>query len=313
MICVIFNPTAARQRARARIEALRQTLGSGAEFRPTERPGHGEELAFAAAQEGFDIVVAAGGDGTVHEVANGLLRADKPNTLFAVVPIGSANDYAYSLDLASGARQSPGDTPHRGTDVPRSPKDILSVDVGLVRDERGRERYFVNTLGLGFSGAVAIESRKIRWLQGIALYGLAFLRAIMFRYTCPMMECKFDDTERRTPTLSMTIAIAHREGSFIVAPNARLDDGLFDYIHAGPLSRWEVLRTMPKLASGGALPTHPHLWTGVCREVHLRSEAPLTVHLDGEFFSKPEDNVRELTVRILPGRLKVKTGFAQGK
>jgi diacylglycerol kinase family enzyme len=300
MICVIFNPTAARDRAKARLDALRQTLGTDAEFRPTQRAGHGDELAFAAAREGFDVVVAAGGDGTVHEVANGVLRADRPNTLFAVVPMGSANDYAYSLNLAAAAR-------------PPGPDGVLSLDVGVVRDEHGRERYFVNTLGLGFSGAVALESRRISWLQGMALYGLAFLRALLFRYACPMMDCSFDGTERRTPTLSVTVAIAHREGSFVVAPNARLDDGLFDYLHVGPLTRWEVLRFMPKLASGGALPSnHPALWTGLCREVRLRSEAALIVHLDGEFFSKPEDNVRELTIRLLPGRLRVKTGLGNG-
>jgi diacylglycerol kinase family enzyme len=291
--CVIFNPAAARKRAGKRLETLRAALGPFTEFRPTDRPGHGEELALAAAREGFDIVTAAGGDGTVHEVANGLLRSERPDVTFAVVPLGSANDYAYSLNLA--AQETP---PTNG---------VLNLDVGTVRDERGRQRYFINTLGLGFSGAVALESRRIRWLQGLALYGLAFLRALVFRYDCPVMDIAFDDVVRKGPTLSATVAIAHREGSFIVAPQARLDDGLFDYMHAGPLSRREVLRFMPKLASGGELPKdHPALWSGRCRSVRLRSESPLTVHLDGEFFSKPEDNVRELDIGMLPGRLRVR-------
>lgn len=286
---MIFNPRAARTRAQGRLEELQKTLGSRADFRPTERPGHGDDLAYRAVEEGYGVVAAAGGDGTVHEVANGILRAGRPHVEFAVLPIGSANDYAHSLDLAdSGA-------------------DTRQVDVGIVRAEDGRERYFVNTLGLGFSGAVALESRGIQRLQGLALYGLAFMRALWFRYGCPNMDRTFDGEARTAPTLSLTLAIGRREGSFVVAPQAILDDGLFDYLHVGPLSRWEVLRFMPKLASGGQLPPdHPAIWQGRCKEARLSSEAALTVHLDGEFFSRPEDNVRQLDIRMLPGALRVR-------
>src|SRR5262249_5244645 len=150
-VCVIFNPVAARGRARHRLEEVRNALGSGVEFQPTQHAGHAEELAFRAAGGGFATVAAAGGDGTVHEVADGLLRANNPGVLCAVCPLGSANDYAYSLGVQAG--NSP---PPPGAD------GVLTVDVGVVRGEDGRERFFVNTLGLGFSGAVTIEARQIR-------------------------------------------------------------------------------------------------------------------------------------------------------
>jgi diacylglycerol kinase family enzyme len=179
----------------------------------------------------------------------------------------------------------------------------------MVRDENGREEFFVNTLGLGFSGSVALESRQIRRLQGLALYGLAFLRTLWRRFACPMTAVAIDGAVRQVPTLSLTVAIGPREGSFVVAPQACLDDGLFDYLHAGALSRWEVLRYMPRLASGGQLPAdHPLLWVGRCREVKLNCAAPLTVHLDGEFFCTPEDDIHALDIRILPGALRVLTG-----
>src|SRR5262245_45803399 len=98
-VCVIFNPAAGRGRAGKRLERLRRVLGRRAEFWRTQRAGHARELATQAAVEGFPIVAAAGGDGTVHEVANGLLRSGKLETILAVVPIGSANDYAYALEL----------------------------------------------------------------------------------------------------------------------------------------------------------------------------------------------------------------------
>src|SRR5439155_18187988 len=100
--CIIFNPSAARGRARRKLEDLRRVLGPDVDFRPTQHPGHAEELALEAARTGFATVAAAGGDGTVHEVANGLLRADRQDITFAVIPLGSANDYVFSLGQDKG-------------------------------------------------------------------------------------------------------------------------------------------------------------------------------------------------------------------
>src|SRR5207253_3023701 len=111
-------------------------------------------LAYEAASAGFDVVTAAGGDGKVHEVANGVLRVGRPEVVFGVLPLGSANDYAYSLRKSFGEDHAPAE--HR-------------PDVGWVGGDDGRERYFVNTLGLGFSTGVTVESRRVRWLQGLAL------------------------------------------------------------------------------------------------------------------------------------------------
>src|SRR5205085_2805387 len=98
-VCVIYNVRAGSGRAAEQLRRLRRVLGSRADFRATTGRGHAEELAFDAARAGFPVVAAAGGDGTVHEVANGLLRADRPDATLAVLPIGSANDYAHSLGL----------------------------------------------------------------------------------------------------------------------------------------------------------------------------------------------------------------------
>lgn len=285
-VCVIFNPSAGRGRATRRVQRLRRELGSRAELQPTQGPGHGEELARKAAQAGFPVVAAAGGDGTVHEVANGLLRANRPEVIMAVVPVGSANDYAYSLG--------------------RNGADIQTVDVGWVQGPGGRQCYFVNGLGLGFNGAVTLESRRIRGLQGVALYGLALVRALYYRFACPVMAITLDGLTREGPTLALTVNIGNREGGFVMAPRARLDDGEFDYVHAGALSRWDLLRFAPGMVTGALPQNHPAIWTGRWRQVSVQSETPLTVHVDGEFFSRPEDNVRTIDIRVLPGALRAK-------
>jgi diacylglycerol kinase (ATP) len=293
-VCVIFNPAAGRGLAARHLDSLRRALAGRAAFRPTQGPGHAEELAHRAAEEGFPLVGAAGGDGTLHEVANGLLRADRPGTGLAVYPIGSANDYAYTLGLAAGWWERLD-----------AAVDLHPVDVGVATAPDGRRRHFLNALGLGLNGAINLESRRIQRLRGLARYGFAMLRALGRHFTHPLMSVTVDDTTRRAPTLALSVALGRREGNFLLAPAAELDDGLFDYLHAGPVSRWELLRYVPALIAGGLPAEHPRLWRGRCRHVQLTSEAPLTVHVDGEFFTLPEEDVRSLEVHILPGRLRV--------
>jgi diacylglycerol kinase family enzyme len=183
------------------------------------------------------------------------------------------------------------------------------VDVGLARGADGRQRYFVNGLGLGFNGAVTLESRKIRHVRGLPLYSLAMLRAMCYQFRCPPLSVSFDGVERQAPTLALTVNLGTREGNFVLAPQARLDDGLFDYVQAGALKRWEILRFLPSIMASGLPDGHPQIWKGRCRQVSIRAEGPLTVHLDGEFFCLPKDKVREIEVTLLPAALAVRSGI----
>ncbi len=298
-LCVIYNPTGGQGLVARRLDGLRRALGPGAEFRPTHGPGHAEELAHEAARAGFPLVGAAGGDGTIHEVANGLLRAGSPDAALAPFPIGSANDYAHSLRLKPEWWTRPG-----------AAVAVRPVDVGVVRAPGGRERYFVNALGLGLNGAVNLESRHVGPLRGLARYGAGLAKALLFHYRHPVMTVVVDGAARTIPTLALSVLIGQREGNFLLAPQAVVDDGLFDYLHAGPLTRWQLLGLVPAAIRGRLPADHPRLAVGRCREVSLTSEAALTVHVDGEFFTLPEDDVRSLEVRILPGRLRVQAASA---
>jgi diacylglycerol kinase (ATP) len=289
-LCVIFNPAAGRGQAARRLAHLGKQWGARACFQPTLHTGHAVELARQAAQADFRIVAAAGGDGTVHEVANGLLMARCPDVQFAILPIGSANDYHASLEL----------------EPPADPNAVRRVDVGVVREPGGREKFFVCCLGLGLNGAVTVEARKIKRLQGVALYGLATLRALWYHYRCPRLELAIDNQPViRAPTLMLSILAGRREGGFVMAPKASLSDGWLDFVHAGELSRWEVLKFLPRLALAGPPPEYPKVKQGRCRKVKLTSEAPLIVHIDGEFFCLPEENIRSLDIEVVPGALTI--------
>jgi diacylglycerol kinase family enzyme len=276
------------------MENLRRHLQDRCEFWPTSAPGDGEELARQAIAAGFTTVGAAGGDGTVHEVANGLLSANRSDVVLAVYPIGSANDYAYSLGLPNDWWDRSADSFFR-----------RFVDVGMVAAPGGRRRYFVNGMGLGFNCAVTLEARRLHWLQGVPLYALALLQALRSRYAAPHMELTFDDNRHSGLVLALSVGIGRREGNFLLNPNAEVDDGWLDYLHVGPLRRWKLLSYVPRMVTGRIPLRDPLIHAGRCRRLTVRSSAPLAVHADGEFFCQPADEITEIDVQLLPGALCV--------
>jgi diacylglycerol kinase family enzyme len=260
---------------------------------PTQHAGHAEELAYQAACNGFSLVIAAGGDGTVHEVANGLLKSNHSDVTLSIWPCGSANDYAYALGI---------------TGDPQQPTETIEADVGHISAPGGRERFFVNGAGVGFNGAVTWEARRLRWLRGVPLYATALFRALIHHFDHPTMTAEFDGVSRCGPTLALSLGLGQREGNFPLLPHADLCDGWFDYLHAGPVSRWELIRHFPNLLRGTLPKNHPRLWLGRCRQFTLHSERPLRIHVDGEFFCQPEDEVLSVSVTLLPRRLRVVRG-----
>ena len=290
--CVIFNPAAGRGRAGRRLDGLVQSWQGETELWPTTHRGHARELAHAAVEKGFSFVGAAGGDGTVHEVVNGILDvADAPSVL-KIVPVGSANDLAASLRQQFGAAV----TDELG----------VAVDVGRVTGGPRQSEHFVCGCGLGLNGQITLESRRIRWLQGLPLYGWAALRSVLQMSRVPTWTIQFgDEPAIETPTRMLSVLLARREGNFTLAPEALHDDGLFDILHVGEMSRFEMLHWLPRVAWSGPPKNHPLVLNRRCDRVRVASHEPLTVHLDGEMFCVPDDGVCELTAELLPARLRV--------
>ena len=130
-----------------------------------------------------------------------------------------------------------------------------------------------------------LRTRKIKRLQGLALYGLATLRALWYRYATPSMQVIIDGQEKVTlPTLMISVLLGRREGGFVLAPQARVDDGLFDYLHAGALSRLEVLRFLPQLAISGPPSYHPKVRQGQCKSLTLEGARAGSTVIDGSVY-----------------------------
>jgi diacylglycerol kinase (ATP) len=292
-ICVIFNPSAGRRRAGPRMEAFRKRWRDRADFWPTEFAGHAEALARRAVEEGYLTIAAAGGDGTVHEVVNGLLSVDARDVRFAVVPIGSANDYAFSIENEFGVSELDDDTATR-------------VDVGVLRTPDGRERYFVEGLGVGLTAEITQQSRLITNRQGLWLYGTAAFRVLWRRDPPRPLRLTWDDEPPvETMTRLLSVLLGQREGNVLMAKHALLDDGQFDVVHVGTVSHFEALRMLPRFLLSGPPADDPRITLRRCRRLRIESRESLTIHTDGEMFAMQDDDVHEVELNVLPLRIRV--------
>lgn len=299
-IAVILNPAADRGRAADLAAQLRSWLSQHTAFEwlETQRPGHAIDLAEQAVRDGAELVVAAGGDGTAHEVANGMLRAkrDVGAPVLGVIPIGSGNDFAWMAGAVL-------DDPERAVRqlVEGHPRPI---DAGRVRDERGGEaaRYFLNGIGVGFDAVVAIESRKITNLRGFLIYAAAVLQTMRFYYRATNALLEYDGRKIRLPLLMAAIANGRRYGGgFYVCPAASIDDGDFDLCIVPQISRRAMLAFIPRFMRGTHVRDRRVMMARGAR-VTIRCDEALAVHADGEIFSAGS---REIDVQMLPKALSV--------
>jgi diacylglycerol kinase (ATP) len=295
-IAVIWNPAAGTLGSRRRAKQFRQRWQGRVTWFDTQSLADVGEAVGEAMEQGCSILAAAGGDGTVHAVANALLLLPEASRItLAVVPVGTANDYAYSLEQQFGVCDLDDDTSDR-------------VDVGqATKESTGETQYFVESLGLGVSGNVAAAARGIRRLSGRLRYGLAAVRVIRRGLVAYPLHLQWDEDDQCTEeTLMLTLLLGQREGNMVFARDARLDDGLFSTVLVSQCSVWEALRLLPTLLVRGVPESHPSLKRGLAGRLRVGSKSPLSVHIDGEPFCDDAADTRELVVDLLPKRLAVK-------
>jgi len=290
---LIVNPVAGRGavgRLLPAIEENLQRLGLAYDLATSQRPGQAVSLARAATLDGYDTIVAVGGDGTVNEVVNGMMKAagPRPPSSLGVIPLGSGNDFAKIPGL-----------PANITAACRRLVDgsLMLLDIGRVND-----RYFVNGVGMGFDAQVSVEATKIPWLTGLPLYLLAVLRTVLLSYKTPQATIQLDD---RTISQSITMCYVGigrcAGGGFWLTPDADASDGLFDVAIARGLSRLGILRLLPEVMKGTHVDKEP-MTMARSRRVVVDLEEPVSVHADGELIYHA---AQHLELEVLPATLKV--------
>jgi YegS/Rv2252/BmrU family lipid kinase len=294
----IINPRSGKGRARQQTELI-NTLGDRygeLDIFPTERPTHAVELAAAAVGEGYDLVAAVGGDGTVHEVINGLVRDDRAALPLGIIPIGSGNDTAYGL----GIHEDPAESVQRlFTGAPRP------LDLARVTDDRGQTEVFANNLGIGFDAVVVMRTETITRLQGFPMYFAAVLQTILFYYQTHYLEIAFDEEIVNQRSLFLYGGLGTRGGGgFLLTPDARWDDDRIDTCLVNPIGRLTMLSMLSRAMKGTHV-TSPHVTMRQSHRIVVKSTTPLPVQLDGEMFAYPRDNVRQLEIVSLPAAVQV--------
>lgn len=287
-IKLIINPASGGKKAEKLIPAINEILRRSRldfDIGITRNPGEATYLAREASKNNFQIIVAAGGDGTVNEVVNGIIGS---NSLLGVIPLGLGNDFAKGIGIPSKLKEA-----------------CLVFSDGITRDidvGRVNNRYFVNGLGIGFDAWVAWESQRIRkFLPSKWIYLFAAIK-IMFKYQPIPVKIDFAKTSLEKRVL--LIAVGNGKscgGGFLLTPEAEFDDGLIDACIIDGIDRAKLIIHLPKALKG----THtrlPYVTAFKTNRLTINSPNLLLAHVDGEILQD-----YKFQIEILPKRLKVIT------
>ncbi|MEW6665687.1 MAG: diacylglycerol kinase family protein [Thermodesulfobacteriota bacterium] len=280
----IVNPHAgggAVGRQWPRIQTLaRERLGPF-RFDLTQGPGHATRLAHAATEEGAELVVCVGGDGTLNEIVTGMMNEkgpEQPNALLGLIPLGTGCDFI------------------RTVRIPRNPEEALEViaasryetlDLGRISylNHEGRQasRYFLNVASFGLGGEVDERVGKTTKIFGGFLSFIWATVLSVLLYSKKTVRLRIDDSPEET-VVAWNVAVAngrYHGGGMWIAPDANVSDGLFHITIIGDFSLPEVFRHLPKLYNGKLFQLEKvRSLTG--RRIEARSEDRVLLDVDGE-------------------------------
>ncbi|MFQ5794397.1 MAG: diacylglycerol/lipid kinase family protein [Candidatus Bipolaricaulia bacterium] len=274
-VFLLVNPIAGKGRTRRLFPRIQRALsdrGIRFEYRWTTGPGEATELARDAVGGGFERIVAVGGDGTIHEVVNGILEREKEKekereTALGVIPTGSGNDFVKSAGIPTD--------PFRALALVES-GIVTRIDVGRIGN-----RYFANGLGIGLDGAVAAQMRNMRLLRGEIAYLYATVRQVLTFKNFPI---KIETPEWSYQGRSLLLGLSngrYHGGDFKLCPQAASDDGLLDLYVFEDLPVIQRLCQIPKVRVGEHMTLevfHLHKTP----KARISSPKPLIAHMDGE-------------------------------
>jgi diacylglycerol kinase (ATP) len=293
---VILNPKSGGGRAvRLRDEIQRELNARGVDvaLHETREPGHARALAIQAANAGASIIAAAGGDGTIHDVANGLLSCGAPAAL-AVIPAGTGNDFA---KIVPGA-----DTIDGAYDTIARPA-FRRFDAGLARWQDGSE-FFVNGMGTGIDVEVVRQIMRTPGLPGPLKYLIGLMRALaVYRPATLRAKLPGETLERSVMMFAVGNGVC-QGGGFYLTPHARADDQKLELCVIQHVPLWVVARVLPLVLRG----KHAGHWAVTLRSFdRVRfeqvSDGALFFQLDGEL--REPRGARWLDVEVQPQALAV--------
>jgi len=293
---VILNPYSNRWKSKARwpeVEAALKAAKVDFALDVSEYKGHVIALAKKAALDGFSPIIAAGGDGTIGETANGLMQAagSEKEAIgpLGIMPTGSANDFVYSLGLP--------------TDFNEAARVIAAGKTKLIDLGKVNGKYFVNNSAAGLEPYVSLKHEKITWIRGLVRYLVAAVQGIMDKPEWNG-EVKWDDGEYKGMLSLITIGNGRRTGGFFMTPHADMFDGKLTLAYGYRATRLGLFLALPRAFKEGA-GSYVEMDGMVelnATKVSIKLNKPSPAHTDGELF--PEW-VQNFEYEILPQKLKI--------
>lgn len=291
---LFLNPTAGRGRAgkrQPRIVELLETGGLQVTLHLSNARGDLEEQVRRQVDAGADRVIVAGGDGSVHEAANGVMHS-RGRAGIGVIPTGTGNDFAKACEISLDWEEATKSLASRIA----AAEPYRTVDVGRIND-----RYFANGAGIGFDAKVTKIAQSYRAPIGDLVYLLAVFRSMLGEIATPHMRIAAEEQQWNGPITFANIANGPWIGGmFHVAPMAANNDGRFDLLVVEPVTRRRILSLLPKLLSGTHI-EEPEIEHACVRLITIQADEAVVSHLDGEI--QPLQDHFE--IEILPGALRV--------
>lgn len=291
----IVNPASANGQTAKRwpaIKAFFEARLEPLEFALTKRQNHATCLAREALHNGFDRIIAVGGDGTLNEVVNGFFDYNSkinPQAVIGYYPSGTGEDFSQSLGIRKLSPQGHVDHLLGG--------ELKNIDIGqaLFRQADGKTalRNFINVSSLGFSARVAqLTNRSSKALGGKTTFILAVLRSLIF-----LKADRLKVTIDGQPFFSGEAVLAaicngrYFGGSMMIAPAAEIDDGKLEIIAVSKIGRLELLKNLPGIYQGKHL-NNPKVAYRRGREIKITTEGPVGLEMDGEAVGTTEASLK---------------------
>ena len=287
MIRFLLNPAAGRGAGAKHIHRLRILASrAGAGLVSSKSAADLAEQARRAATDGVERLIVAGGDGTMHHVAQGLVGTD---CALGVVPLGSGNDLAGTLGIPR--------------DLDAAVERALQGTVRRMDLARVGETYCIGYAGVGFDSEVTRFANEVRIVRGPLIYPYAVLLTLA-TFKPPTMRIEHDSGIFEGRAMFVVAANLPRFGGGMkIAPEARIDDGLLDLVIVREVSRWALLHVFPKVYAGSHV-THPAVTLVRTGRVAITLDRDMTLYGGGEPV-RPAPAGTPITVEAIPGALAV--------
>jgi diacylglycerol kinase (ATP) len=280
----IVNPAAGANSSRRKwviILDLLKHLGFHFDYQYTEGSGHAIELAKEAAGVGYDRIVAVGGDGTVNEVANGILNSkNSAETALGIISTGTGGDFIRSAGIPKDYVRACS----RLSSLERFP-----IDAGIIEyHQKGQKlnRFFLNTAGIGLDAAVVANVEKLpKYFGGTIPYLWGLVRTLL-GYKNKYVTIKSGGNVTKQRVVSVIVANGgFAGGGMHFAPFAKLNDGLLDTVIVGDMGKFELLRSFPRVYKGTHV-TLPKIKLDRTIDISVQSSERALVYADGEYLGE---------------------------